>query len=239
MNRAVSVYNTNVESSHTSEPIARSIELHNDKKECQTKEMVTLKDSTAQSLHKKGKATRLAFLLFFPLFACFLFTCSDGEQENKPRLGDSGKREYRPAVGYSAPDFSLPVMGEERRVNLSDYRGKVVLLNFWATWCVPCRKEMPSMEELYSLFKEREFEILAVNLEKFAAEKVSLFVSNYGLTFPILIDKDQGTALTYQVRAVPTTYVIGKDGVIRERIVGGRNWTEQEFVERLESLVGS
>ena len=201
--------------------------------------MVILKDFSVPNLHRKGRAAYLTLLLLFSLVICFVLTCGNGEQEPKPKTAHSRKMEYRPAVGYSAPDFNLPVMGEERRVNLSDYRGKVVLLNFWATWCIPCRKEMPSMEELYRIFREREFEILAVNLEKFAAEKVSAFVSNYGLTFPILIDEGQGTALTYQVRAIPTTYVVGKDGIIKERIVGGRNWTEQEFVERLDSLMGS
>ena len=142
-------------------------------------------------------------------------------------------------MGYLAPEFTLETLGGAKTVSLSDYRDKVVLLNFWATWCIPCRKEMPSMEELYTILKERDFEVLAVNLERFAEEKVSLFVSNYGLTFPILRDKDQKTAITYQIRAIPTSYIIGKDGVIKEKIVGDKNWTRQEVVRKIESLMGS
>jgi thiol-disulfide isomerase/thioredoxin len=180
-----------------------------------------------QVLLKVGKMKYLIYPLLFFLPFCFLFSCSSEEKE------------YKPEVGYLAPEFTLETLGGGKMVNLSDYKGKVVLLNFWATWCIPCRKEMPSMEELYKVLKERGFEVLAVNLERFAEEKVSLFVSNYGLTFPILLDKDQKTAVTYQIRAIPTTYIIGKDGVIKEKIVGDKNWTRQELVEKIEGLMGS
>ncbi len=89
------------------------------------------------------------------------------------------------------------------------------------------------------ILKERDFQVLAVNLEKFGEDKVSLFVSNYGLTFPILKDRDQTTAINYQIRAIPTSYIIGKDGVIEEKIVGAKNWTRQEIVKRIESLMGA
>ncbi len=89
------------------------------------------------------------------------------------------------------------------------------------------------------MFEDLEFEILAVNLEKFGREKITGFVSNYDLTFPILLDKSLKTGFRYGIRSLPTTYVVDKKGVIKERIVGGRNWTQPEFVKRLESLMGS
>jgi len=89
------------------------------------------------------------------------------------------------------------------------------------------------------MFGKANFAILAVNLDKFAGEKVSGFVSNYALTFPILLDKSLKTPLRYQVRHIPTTYLIDKNGVIKEKIVGGRNWTEPTFVKKIETLMGS
>jgi peroxiredoxin len=98
---------------------------------------------------------------------------------------------------------------------------------------------MPSMEELYQIYKDQNFEILAVNLDKFGKEKVSSFVSNYGLTFPILLDRNLKTAMIYEVRSLPTTYIIGKSGVIKEKIVGGKNWTQPEVVRKIKALMGS
>lgn len=202
--------------------------------------MIPFKRMSIGCFYNQKKIKYLTFVLLCILPASLLFSCSGEPNEYRPKTGHAGaQKEYRPEVGYLAPDFTLEVMGEGRRVNLSDYKGKVVLLNFWATWCIPCRKEMPSMEELYRIFKEREFEILAVNLEKFAGGKITLFVSNYGISFPILLDKELKTPARYGVRSIPTTYIIGKDGIIKEKIVGGRNWTEQELVERIDSLMGS
>jgi len=190
--------------------------------------------SQAAGTRKEGRL----FCFFLILYAfCFLFSCSGDEKSSESSSEKSSQS--RPEVGYIAPAFTLEIMEKGRVVNLSDYRGKVVLLNFWASWCFPCRREMPSMEELYQTFSQLDFEVLAVNLDKFGGEKVSRFVSNYGLTFPILLDKGLKTALRYQVRHIPTTYVIDKKGIIKEKIVGGRNWTEPEFVRRIEELLGS
>lgn len=197
---------------------------------------MTFENVSIRAIYKWKKAKFLFFLLFILSSFSFLFFCSSGEKTSE---NPSKSSQYRPEVGYLAPDFALEIMGKGRVVHLSDYKGRVVLLNFWASWCFPCRKEMPSMEELYRMFGKLDFEILAVNLDKFGREKVSGFVSNYGLTFPILLDKDLKTALRYGVRHIPTTYVIDKNGIIKEKIMGGRNWTQPEFVKKLEALMGS
>ena len=188
-------------------------------------------------MKQKGKKVILLFLVLAILLAfSFLLSCGSGDD---PPEGSSKNSQYKPAVGYMAPGFTLEVMKEKRVVNLSDYKNKVVLLNFWASWCFPCREEMPSMQELYQIFKGRDFEILAVNLDKFGEEKVFSFVSNYGLTFPILLDKELKTALSYEVRNIPTTYIIDKNGVIKEKIIGAIRWTKPEFVNKIETLMGS
>jgi peroxiredoxin len=186
--------------------------------------------------HKRKKVKLLLPLLAIVFSFSFLLSCSSGDD---PPEGSSKSSQCKPEVGYMAPGFTLEMMKERRVVNLSDYKGKVVLLNFWASWCFPCREEMPSMQELYQIFKDRDFEILAVNLDKFGEEKVFSFVSNYGLTFPILLDKELKTALSYEVRNIPTTYVIDKNGIIKEKIIGGVRWTQPEFVNKIETLMGS
>lgn len=118
------------------------------------------------------------------------------------------------AVGDMAPDFELETLGGET-VRLSDYRGQRVFVNFWATWCPPCRAEMPDMQELYEK-QEVPFEILAVNLTKSEQneENVPAFVEDFGLSFPILLDTASAAAGQYNVKAVPASYMIDTDGRI-------------------------
>ena len=106
---------------------------------------------------------------------------------------------------------------------LTDYRGKVVFLNFWATWCGPCRYEMPSMEKLYNEFKGDGLEILAINLGE-TAPVIKEFIEEYNLSFPVLLDKDNSVAMIYGARSIPTTYLIGRDGKILGMAVGAREW---------------
>lgn len=121
------------------------------------------------------------------------------------------------ALGDRAPDFKVQTMdGEE--VNLSDYKGKKVFLNFWATWCPPCKAEMPHMQAFYEEQPE-DVEILAVNLEE-STEKAADFAKQYELTFPILMDADGTVAETYEVYTIPTTYVLNEDGTVHQKIVG-------------------
>ncbi|OLN24007.1 thiol-disulfide oxidoreductase [Domibacillus antri] len=121
------------------------------------------------------------------------------------------------AVGEKAPDFTVKTMGGQE-VNLSDYEGKKIFLNFWATWCPPCKAEMPHMQSFYDDEPEN-VEILAVNLEESRA-KVSEFVDQYALTFPILMDEDGTVAETYEVYTIPTTYVLNEKGVVEQKIIG-------------------
>lgn len=131
--------------------------------------------------------------------------------------------------GELAPDFQLKTLNGET-VSLSDYRGKPVFINFWATWCPPCRAEMPDMQELY---EKKDIEILAVNLTSTepSQEDVSKFVEDYGLTFPIVLDENSSVSETYEVYAYPTSYLVDSNGHIQFISIGAMNYESmaQEF----------
>jgi thiol-disulfide isomerase/thioredoxin len=128
-------------------------------------------------------------------------------------------------VSFPAPDFTLPTLSGAP-IRLSELRGKVVLLNFWATWCVPCRMEMPALEALYHRYKDWGLEVLAVNLDMLSTAGVETFVKEAALTFQIVLDPSWSTARAYQVRGLPTTYLVDRAGNVVVREVGERDWMD-------------
>ena len=124
-----------------------------------------------------------------------------------------------PEKGFIAPDFTLQTL-DGKMVTLSDLRGQVVLVNFWATWCPPCRAEMPAMQQAYDQYRTDGFVVLAVNMLEGDAQ-VTDFVYQTGLTFPVLVDKGGGVSERYQVKSIPTTYFVDREGVIQDVIIGG------------------
>lgn len=139
-------------------------------------------------------------------------------------------------VGLPAPDFRLWTLGG-RAVSLSDYRGKVVFLNFWATWCGPCRVEMPAMEQLYREFGRRDFEILAVSTDPQGGAVTRPFKEALGLTFPILHDSDMRVMIAYGARTLPMTFLVDRRGIITHRIFGARDWQSPEARRFIQALV--
>ena len=134
-----------------------------------------------------------------------------------------------------APEFTLHDLdGQTHR--LSDYRGKVVILSFWATWCPPCRYEMPSMERLRKLIEGEDIEILAINVGE-NEDAIFIFTADYPVEFPLLMDRDGAVIQDYPVVGLPTTYVIGPAGHIRYRAVGSREWDDPALVKRLRGLL--
>ena len=145
---------------------------------------------------------------------------------------------YEPLlVGMQAPDFNLPDMqGKTQR--LSDYRGKVVLLNFWATWCKPCKEEMPSMEILWQNFKTEDFVMLAISMDRVTTKKdIPPFIESLRLSFPILTDSWGQTDKRYKLLGVPETYIIDQQGILREKVIGPRDWTTPESMATIVQLL--
>lgn len=143
---------------------------------------------------------------------------------------------YEPlTVGKTAPDFELPDLSD-KTMRLSDFRGKVVFLNFWATWCKPCREEMPSMEVLYKNFEREGLVVLAVSIDRVTTKKdIPPFVKSLSLTFPVLVDSWGKTDKRYKLMGVPETYIIDQQGVLREKIIGPRDWT---LLDNLKVIAG-
>jgi peroxiredoxin len=137
--------------------------------------------------------------------------------------------------GVQPVDFSLPAL-DGVNVALSELKGKVVFLNFWATWCGPCEAEMPSMESLYQKFKDRGFVVLAVNLGE-SNGQVSGFMRNYNLSFTALLDRTSRIGTSYGVQAIPTTFIIDRRGIIVARMIGSINWDTPEIAAAIETLL--
>ena len=122
-------------------------------------------------------------------------------------------------IGNPAPNFKLPNL-EGKTVSLSDLRGKPVMLNFWATWCPPCRAEMPHIQQVYEEWSDNGLVVLAINLGE-SSSKVKEFVQSYGLSFPVLLDTKRDIAEKYNIRGlIPTTFFIDKNGIIQVKIIG-------------------
>jgi cytochrome c biogenesis protein CcmG/thiol:disulfide interchange protein DsbE len=126
-----------------------------------------------------------------------------------------------PMEGFLAPDFQLTTLDGEAMM-LSELRGKAVLVNFWASWCPPCRLEMPAMQQVYTDLNSDDFVILAVNsTQQDRLTDVEDFVAKRNLTFPILLDHDGQVSTLYQVRSLPTSFFVDPDGIIQEVVIGG------------------
>ncbi len=171
----------------------------------------------------------ISILLFFMLVFSAL-----ADERKQPKLGHQ-----LTAVSQSqpAPDFTLQDM-DAKKYNLKDYRGKVVLINFWATWCPPCRREMPSLERLHQKLKDKDFVVLALNQME-DGDRVFTFTGDLGtdLTFPILFDKDSSVSRAYDVMGLPTTYLIDKKGNMRFRAIGGREFDHPEVEKLIQELM--
>ena len=142
--------------------------------------------------------------------------------------------------GAAAPGFSLPPLGAGADSGapyaLAALRGRVVLVNFWATWCEPCESEMPAMERLYAALPRDRFELVAVAIDDDEG-LVQAFQDEYRLSFPIVLDLDQSVYQTYQTMGVPESLLIDQEGRIIERYVGPREWDAPEYVERIRQLI--
>jgi peroxiredoxin len=158
---------------------------------------------------------RILYLLILMLGVVWIFVSAD-----KSGASTAGNIPA-PQQGFLAPDFELKTPRGEP-VKLTDFRGQAVLVNLWATWCPPCREEMQTIEKIYQEYEDKGFTVLAVNMTyQDAPLDVMPFVEEQKLTFPILLDETGEMANAYQLRSLPSSYFIGRDGIINEVVIGG------------------
>ena len=174
------------------------------------------------------KTVMLFFLILIMLGVMVLLQGKDSffNLSKKPRIKE----------GLPAPDFTFPGL-DGQPVRLSDYKGKVVLLNIWATWCAPCIEEMPSMQKLYQALKGSNFEILAVSVDQAGAGAVAPFMQQYKLSFPALVNPDGTIQNLYGTTGIPESFIIDKKGIIRKVIIGPINWYTPEVIRFVQNLL--
>jgi peroxiredoxin len=147
----------------------------------------------------------------------------------------AGAADLKAWTGGPAPGLELREL-DGRGHRLADYRGKVVLVNFWATWCAPCREEMPSMQRLRERLAGRPFVVLAVNLDEPEA-RIRTFLSQMKVDFTVLLDPGKKAASAWGARILPASFVIGPDGRIRYSVVGELDWSHDPVVSRISALL--
>jgi thiol-disulfide isomerase/thioredoxin len=142
----------------------------------------------------------------------------------------------RPKDPGASPDFTLKTF-EGQEITLSGLKGKVVLLDFWATWCAPCKESIPHLIQLYKNFKDRGFELIGMSMDKAGdVEMVRRFVKSMEIPYPIIMTSDE-VARSYKVTGLPTTVLIDKEGKIREKIVGFNSAIGQQITSKVEELI--
>jgi cytochrome c biogenesis protein CcmG/thiol:disulfide interchange protein DsbE len=172
---------------------------------------------------------------FFFLLAFILSTSSIFAEIKKEDL--FSKVGIQPVkAGTKAPLLSLEDLNGKKS-ELKQYRGKVVFLNFWATWCGPCREEMPSIEKLYKQFKDKDFVFLTISVDYAGIIPVKDFIEKHRYTFPVLIDPKCETLDLFEVKGIPTTFLIDKKGVIIGKAVGPKDWKGSEVVSIINLLL--
>ena len=142
-----------------------------------------------------------------------------------------------PKVRLEAPAFTLARLGGGGTAGLTDFAGKLVLLNFWATWCAPCREEMPAMQRLWERYREHGLVIVAVAVDKGNNKQVASFVDKLGLNYPILVDPEGKVRNRYEVVGLPMSYLIGRDGKISGRVIGATDWDSPQAFALVEHLL--
>jgi peroxiredoxin len=140
-------------------------------------------------------------------------------------------------INHTAPNFRAINLGTRDSASLEDYRGSVTLVNIWATWCLPCRDEMPSMQKLYDSLGTRGFKIAAISIDEGSPEDVTAFAEKFGLTFDILHDRSGQVERLYQTTGVPESFLLDRRGVLVKRVIGAHDWSSPANVGAVERLL--
>ena len=136
-------------------------------------------------------------------------------------------------IGDYAPDFSIKDMSGDI-YKLSQKRGKVIFINFWATWCKPCLDEMPSIEEMFRMFKNDNIEVIGISIDKHGKDVVKSFIERFDISFPILLDLTEEVGLEYGITGVPETFIVDEKGIIVEKVIGPRDWMNENSLKMVK-----
>jgi peroxiredoxin len=190
-------------------------------------------------MKSKRSLLLIVLLLAFCITAYFLLedsfqTAADADPKKIDDLfEDIGIAKISPAAG--PVDFELMTFDEET-VRLSDFRGKIVFLNFWATWCYPCRIEMPAMENLHMQMKDYDFVMVAIGLKE-SAQQIRSFFEEKKLTFTSLVDPEGKVAKQFRIASIPTTLIVNKKGIVIGAALGPRPWDKKMSIRMFKYLV--
>jgi peroxiredoxin len=179
---------------------------------------------------------RKKILLYSFIVILFFFTLSFASERSREEL--FVKMGIDHIKGHTkTPNFCLEDL-EGKKLELKHFKGKLVFLNFWATWCGPCKEEMPSIEALYQKFKGKDFVLLAISVDYEGKNSVKEFIEKKHYTFPVLLDPKCKVFDLYEVKGIPTTILIDKNGSIVGKTTGPRDWNSPEAISLLNSLLG-
>jgi len=167
---------------------------------------------------------------------CLVTACSKEKSEGKKEGAPDKSAATAAAEGSMAPDFKVKDL-QGKEVSLSGLKGKVVLVNFWATWCPPCKEEIPSMMKLNRTMEGKPFQMLAISIDEGGKADVESYFKSSGNTLPAYLDSDGAISKVYGVTGVPETFVVDKSGKVQKKIVGGLDWNSAEVLSYLNELM--
>lgn len=167
-------------------------------------------------------------------FAAFINTMLASAWAHDPRLHGFNLTTFDPP--FPAPEFQLPGLHDDQKT-LDDYKGQYVLLNFWATWCPPCLEEMPSMEALHQLYKDKGFTVVAISSDEGGKADIEPFIEKLGVTFPILMDVDKAVSSVYGAINLPLSFLLNPEGQVVAGSEGARDWSSEEAISVVDELI--
>jgi cytochrome c biogenesis protein CcmG, thiol:disulfide interchange protein DsbE len=168
---------------------------------------------------------------FFLFIACLFLSLTACTKADSPKNGAVATEKSL------APDVSVRSLANGSTLKLSDLKGKVVLLNFWATWCPPCREEIPSMMKLNSLMSGKPFQMVAISIDEGGKPAIESFFKESGFSLPTYLDESGASVKSYGITGVPESFIIDKQGILVKKIIGGFAWDSPEAVSFLEGLM--
>jgi peroxiredoxin len=167
------------------------------------------------------------------VFVSLSFTAEGGEDDLFSKIG------INPIKGdKKAPDFFLKDLNG-KKVGIKQFNGKIIFLSFWATWCSPCKEEMSSLEVLHQKFKEENFVLLTISVDYGGLKSVQEFMDKHRYTFPVLLDPKSEALDLFNVKGIPTTFIIDKEGRMIGRAIGPRDWKSPEVISLINLLVAN